>query len=553
MLKVNCVALEPETIDITTPSNNENADREPTIYDDKSRNYDTSSKWNYNGISWVCMDNSIDNAVWKQVQLTGNTFEIRKDGEVQYTLPDTIGEDNQVLAVEDGVLLFKHAKHVANTTVYTGTDILNMEVDPTGTTILISDGWSYSVNTIRAISNDDGLTIDILTHSADHHLYKNVPPSSITIDSTPVSLTVANAVNELNSLFTQTASTPGNPPIITSSLAVTISEGDTLNYELTSDYGIGYEWVMLPPGVVVSTTNRRKLLGGSQLLPGDYQLIVKVINYYGHDEKTIVLTVTPLPYSNTRSVRFDNHEYLESDIGVASLHNTLGRESNGSGESDAWSISIYFKPGMSNKSKQTIFYYGTSDKYDNHIYIRYVGTSKYKNIWIQYGSDYNYLLFISPSESIIDTNKWYHLLLTYNGGETGVSSDQMSSYHNAFRFYIDGVLQNTTNLYKNYGVSSAFTNSGDTRIRVGRYYNSDYMHDNCKVDEIAIWDSDQSSNISNIYNNGVTHTLTLLTHPPVNWWIMGDGDTYPVIKDNVSGVDLTMYNMTIDGITTDAP
>lgn len=551
-LKVNCVTTEPESIDIIKPSHNETASREPTIYDDKSRNYDTTSRWKYNGVSWVCVDNSIENAVWKQIQLQGDTLEVINNGDVQYTLPNTIGVDNQILAVEEGVLLFKHAKHAMNTIVYTGPDILNIEVDPTEATVLFSDGGSYPVNTIRAISNDDDLTIDILTHSVDHYLYRNIPVSSITIGSIPISSALAGAVNELNSLFTQTASISGSPPSITSSLNVTISEGETLNYELTSSYGVGYEWVTLPTGVVVSTMNRRKLLGGSQLLPGDHQITVKAINYYGCDEQTITLTVTPLPYSNTRSIRFDNHEYLESDIGVESLTNTLGRLSNGIGSSDAWSVSIYFKPGTSSKSKQTIFYYGTSDKHDSHLFIRYVGTNDYKNILVHYGSYHNYLQFTPPINSVSDTNKWYHILLTYDGGVTGSASDQVDSYYNAFRLYIDGVLQTTTNSHENYGVSYGF-NHDDMKLRIGRYYNSDYMHDNCKVDEIAIWDSDQSSNIVGIYNGGVTHTLTVLTPPPVSWWRMGDGDVYPFVKDNVSDVDLTMYNMTIDGITTDAP
>jgi hypothetical protein len=29
------------------------------------------------------------------------------------------------------------------------------------------------------------------------------------------------------------------------------------------------------------------------------------------------------------------------------------------------------------------------------------------------------------------------------------------------------------------------------------------MRNNCRIDELAIWDSDQSSNASDIYNSGV--------------------------------------------------
>ena len=548
IIKDHCIISDTDVIYISKPSHNRTASSEPTIHDDRYRNYDISSQWIYDGFVWTCSDNSVGNAIWNRVIYENEAVSIRSDGAIQYTMPSHRGGENQVLAIEDGGLVFKHGKHAANTIVHNNNDQLDIRIDPTGATILMSDGGSYPVNTIRAISNENGM-VDIITHSAGHYIYRDIRVASTTIKSVLVSQTVPIAVNEMNSLFTQTASISGSPPVITSSLSVTISEQETLNYELTTSYGVGYEWVTLPPGVVVSTMNRRKLIGGSGLAPGDYQVVVKAINYYGCDEKTIILTVSPLPYSNTRSIKFDDHEYLESEAGA--LHDIFGRSSNGTGAPDAWSVSIFFKPGDSADSKQTIFYYGTSDKHDEHIYIRYAGYKSYKNICFQYGSYDNYLLFKTQSYTITDPLKWYHLFLTYDGGETGVASDDLSSYYSRFKLYIDGVIQVTTNTHKHYGLSGGF--GPDARLSVGRYYKSNYMRENCKVDEIAVWDSDRSADVSDIYNNGVTHTLSLLPNPPVHWWRMGDGDSYPSVQDNTSDVHLTMYNMTIDNITTDAP
>jgi hypothetical protein len=553
ILKETCVlSQEQVSVVIGDPSHNINASSIPSKNDDVLRNYGISSTWFYGINKWVCVDNTIGNAIWKRIVYNEDPVSVLKNGEVQYSLPGLMGGENQVLAIENGNLMFKHAKYATNTIVFTPNDVLDIGVDPMGVTILVDDGSSYAVNTIRAISNDSG-DIDIITHSANHYIYQNITLSNIYIDSVLVSQSLHTAVNQLNSLFTQTASISGVPPIITSSLSITITETETLNYELTAVHGVGYEWVSLPPGIVVSNMNRRKLIGGSGLSHGDYDIVVKAINYYGFDEKTITLTVSPSPYSNTRSIHFDDHEYLETDVSVTDLDTIFGRSGNGSGEEDSWSISVFFKPGSSSKSKQTILYYGNGNKHDEHLYIRYTGSNGHKNIWVQYGSYDNHVLFKTQSETTSDQNKWYHIVLTYDGGETGVSSDKMDLYYSRFHLYIDGVLQETTNSNKHYGTSDSFGGSGSgNMLRIGKYYSGDFTRD-CKVDEVAIWGSDQSDNIDSIYNNGNTHILSVLPSPPNHWWRMGDGDTYPVVQDNISSVNLTMFNMTIDNITTDAP
>ena len=88
-------------------------------------------------------------------------------------------------------------------------------------------------------------------------------------------------------------------------------------------------------------------------------------------------------------------------------------------------------------------------------------------------------------------------------------------------------------------------------FRLGRQ-SGNYMR-SARLDEVAIWAGDQSSNISDIYNGGSTHDLTLMTTPPDHWWRMGDGDTYPNIQDNIGFAHFVMYNMTAENIVTDVP
>ena len=70
---------------------------------------------------------------------------------------------------------------------------------------------------------------------------------------------------------------------------------------------------------------------------------------------------------------------------------------------------------------------------------------------------------------------------------------------------------------------------------------------------MAIWSSDQSANIADIYNSGVTHDLAILSNPPQHYWRMGDGDTFPLLEDAIGSLNATMVNMTVADIVSDVP
>lgn len=69
------------------------------------------------------------------------------------------------------------------------------------------------------------------------------------------------------------------------------------------------------------------------------------------------------------------------------------------------------------------------------------------------------------------------------------------------------------------------------------------------IDEVAMWDSDQTANLASIYNSGVPSDLSTLS--PLHWWRMGDNDsgTGTTITDqgvdsggNPNGNDATIVN-----------
>ena len=82
------------------------------------------------------------------------------------------------------------------------------------------------------------------------------------------------------------------------------------------------------------------------------------------------------------------------------------------------------------------------------------------------------------------------------------------------------------------------------------------MRNSCKIDELAIWDSDQSANAASIYNSGVPFDLSTLGAQPKHWSRAGDGnDVYPYLQDYGTAGTLVwqMYNMTAADIVNDVP
>lgn len=405
--------------------------------------------------------------------------------------------------------------------------------------------------TIESIGSD---TIDVEDIVKGVNIVSNTDYSEFVDENDdPYGNTATEVCNELNSMFS-TSGTPTNElPFITSSLTIALTVGETLNYELTANYGVGYEWDLSSVNSVTTVEgNTRKLIGGSSLTAGTYNIPVKAINYNGQDSRTIVLTVSNPPFSNTKSVEFQQNDWLSATGSL--LSSTLGRSSNGAGATDAWSISLYFKGGSSNNQNQTIFYFGANDITNaNHLRLYWNGNNVARQQLIfTYGSTNNYLRFTSPANTITSNSGWHHIMITYDGGTTGASSGSINSYYSRFKMFIDGVQETTTNTHSNYGNSSAM-NSDNLRIaRYGGNLNA-YMRNGCKVDEVSVFDSDQSSNISSIYNSGIPFDLGTLGTNPLHWWRMGDGDTFPTLEDSIGSADFTMTNMTSSNIVSDVP
>ena len=259
----------------------------------------------------------------------------------------------------------------------------------------------------------------------------------------------------------------------------------------------------------------------------------------------ITLNVQEIVYTNTKSLKFADgvNSYLG---GNAALITSMERSANGSGASDAWSLSLWIKGSTAN-SGQTIFYFGANDVVNNgHVELRQTNHNGLKRLRLRYGTNGNHLQFTTPSGSITPSS-FQHVLVTYSGGQTGVASGSMSTYYGAFKIYIDGVLQTTSNTHSNFGYSGSVVGQN---YRFGRFASGTYPKD-MLYNQMAIWGSDQSANISDIYNGGNTQDLSLLTTPPDHYYEIESSVT--TIQDLIGTAHLVGYNFVSSDLVNDVP
>lgn len=403
------------------------------------------------------------------------------------------------------------------------------------------------LNALQAIlinPSDTFLSIKDLARDID--LFTAIPYAEF-VDQSLVAYgsDAATTVNALNALFTGAGL--GNLPVITSVTSINTTENVAINYELTATGGVGYEWDNLPAGIVTVEGNVRKLVG-SIAADGVYTPTMKVVNYFGNDTETLTITVSNPPYSNTKSVNFNNNDYLNAS---ALTSNPMHRAANGAGASDAWTICGWFKGGTSSDQNQTIISYGgTNDDDEGRVWVYWNGNSSKEQLILKFGSENEWLRFTTPDNSLVD-NTWVHFIITYDGGTTGSNGGSINDYYSRFEIWLDGVSQTLNKENSNDGWDSSIKNE---QFRIGEVvFGGEHMRNNDKVDEVAIWSSDQTANVAAIYNSGTTHDLSSLTTPPDNWWRMGDGDTFPTISDQISTLDFTMFNMTVGDIVNDTP
>lgn len=129
--------------------------------------------------------------------------------------------------------------------------------------------------------------------------------------------------------------------------------------------------------------------------------------------------------------------------------------------------------------------------------------------------------------SAVTLNNWHHVLLTRDSGTQ--------------KIYLDGVLKNTASKSTDFSIA-----------RFGAYGTTGTYPLDGFIDEIALWDSGQDTNVTTIYNSGVPSDISTLS--PVHWWRMGETDSG--IGTSVTNVGSSLTALTLNNgavFATDVP
>ena len=139
-------------------------------------------------------------------------------------------------------------------------------------------------------------------------------------------------------------------------------------------------------------------------------------------------------------------------------------------------------------------------------------------IWIKSGN-VGTVSYVNTS-AIVSIGQWYNFTLVFDGTQ---SNDDRC------KLYLNGGNDIITNRGT---MPTTFTNSSEPFL-IGRGLNG-YFDGN--IDEVAVWNTDQSANVSAI---GSTIPTDLTSYNPISWWQMGEQANYTgrewVLTDQGSG------------------
>ncbi len=233
-------------------------------------------------------------------------------------------------------------------------------------------------------------------------------------------------------------------------------------------------------------------------------------------------------FSNVYSVAFDG-----SNDFVQAKSTTLGLDT-------AISVSIWVKTTQSTSGfKQLIGEYDWANS-SKRNWLLYLSNTDNRIAFLVH-NDANQRpinVVVSTSDANIDDGNWHHVLVTWDG----------TTNTNSFNIFFDGVN------VKQATPSLTGIRASDTPLLIADGTNGNVEFEG-NIDEVAIWNNDQSANINDIYNGGGSGKPgNLVSLNPLLWYRMGDGDTFPTLTDNGSGGNNgTMTNMDSADIEEDVP
>ena len=338
-------------------------------------------------------------------------------------------------------------------------------------------------------------------------------------------------------------------PVVANQTA-SVTEGEVLNFQIVSSDNIVNQFAELDaPSWMTLNQNSGVLSGTAPAYLGTAADTIVVNCKAGNAiggtvEFTVTVTVAQVAYTNSKSLNLNgSSNWLQGNpVNLTALE----RATNGDG--NAWTISMWVKPN-NNTSNQTLLVYGAGDDYNGGaITVKQSGGT---SLVLNYGTVYNNIILVAGNSFVANT--WQHVMITFDGGTTGVDSNLSTDYYSRFNIYIDGVLKTPVGVASNYGYDGAISgaNPSDNIFRIGRASNVHNNYFGGIINQVAIWDTDQTANVATIYNSGATQDLSSLTTAPANYYEIETSVT--TITDIEGSANLTGYNFSNTDLVTDTP
>ena len=331
-----------------------------------------------------------------------------------------------------------------------------------------------------------------------------------------------------------------------------VEEGEVLNYQIISSNNIVNQfvqsdapsWMFLNQATGVLSGTAPPFLGTSS---DTIVVNCKAGNAVGGTVDftvTITITETVASFSNTKSLNFDGTSgYLS---GNPLNMNAMDRATNGDG--NTWTVSMWFKPSSSS-STQTLFNYGEALATNaGAITIQQHGGN---HVLVTYGTTSNKLVLIALGS--LGVGVWNNLVVTFDGGTTGVLSGDINSYYSRFKIYVNGVQKPAAGSHSNYGYSGALNgnNTSNNIFRIGRDNNAYNNYAETVINQVAIWDSAMDADVTALWNSGVAQDLTSFSTVPSHLYNVES--SILTVSDEIGNADLTGYNFVSGDLVTDAP
>ena len=334
---------------------------------------------------------------------------------------------------------------------------------------------------------------------------------------------------------------PSFQPVAANQTA-SVAEGAVLNFQVVTSDNIVNQFAEVDAPSWMTLNQTTGILSGTAPAFAGTSADTIVVNCKagnaigGTIDFTVTVEITEVTGGN--ALQFPANNTAAFLTGNASNVSALQRSGNGTGSSDAWSISMWVKPST-DTSSQALFYYGG----DNLTTKGTIQISQFSggNVLLRFGDGTDFVAYFGLGN--FTTGSWNHILATYSGADT-INANGGAG---AFGLSVNGANGISQIQAGGAGYSGSIL---DEAFKVGSHNSANYLK-GATVHQVAIWDSDQSANLATIYNSGATQDLSLLTPAPAH--ILQPTNSVTTISDSVGNADLTGFGFSAAALVTDAP